>query len=85
MTNSNSDVNEGELPQLLDEEPIGKLEVARELIDRELEKAPADADAIRSIEYSDLALEDGDFDDIGLEELGLAVSSVDQAIREGRV
>jgi len=51
-----------ELPQLLDEEPRGKLEVARELVDIALEEAPDDTKPVRATKFVALAaIERGEY------------------------
>lgn len=69
-----------ELPQLLDEEPRGKLEVARELVDIALEKAPANALPSAAMSHVALAVEMLD-DDVGDDAFELAVSTVDKSLR----
>jgi hypothetical protein len=73
-----------DLPQIFDEDPRGKHDVAAELVDIALEEAPENALPSSSMRHVALAVEMRD-DDISDAAFELAVGTVDQAIREGRV
>ena len=81
MENSTSGGDEDELPQIFDD-PRGKLDVAGDIVDGALEKAPANAipsSATRWVALAADRVEHGDIDDA---EWKLAVGATERVLRE---